>query len=225
MITISNLHKEFHTGSIITKVLKGIDLTIEEGSFVAIYGPSGSGKSTFIYQCAFLDTPTSGEIDIHGTKSSQLNEEQKTRFRLENFGFVFQDYAILPELSSVENVMLPLLMRGIPLAEARKQSIEMLDSMGLGDKHANLPKQLSGGQQQRVSIARAMAGNPKILFADEPTANLDSESSASVIESIEQLHKKGQTIILVTHEEEYTRIADRILTLKDGVIINDEKRT
>ena len=221
MIQITDLYKSFFSKDLETKVLKGISLEITEGSFVAIYGPSGSGKSTFMHQCALLDTPTSGEIHINGIQTSSLSESQKTSFRLRNFGFIFQDYAILPELSSVENTALPLLMAGYSRKEAFQKARDTLESLGLGERYKNLPSELSGGQQQRVSIARAIVGNPAILFADEPTANLDSESSEAVIEHLKEIHQDGQTIVLVTHEKEYANIADRILVLRDGMIEKD----
>jgi putative ABC transport system ATP-binding protein len=224
MITVKNLVKNYQNGPIITKVLHDIDLVVEEGEFLAIMGKSGAGKSTLLYQMSLLDVPTSGSIILDGTKTEEFSENQRTSFRLNRLGYVFQDYALLPELSAIENVMVPLLMRGLGKAKATKKATDALDALGLGHRHDNRPSQLSGGEQQRVSIARAVAQDPDILFADEPTANLDSASGMAVIEAMSKLHKKdGQTIVMVTHEPEYARYADRTIHLEDGKIVKEEK--
>ncbi len=219
MIEVKNLIKTFKTGEIETRVLKGIDLTIKKGEWVAIMGRSGAGKSTLMYQMSLLDDPTSGEVVIDGHRTSHMSEHEKIRMRLFKFGYVFQDYALLPELTALENVVLPLLMEKYSreLAESRAQGA--LTKVGLGHRFPNLPSQLSGGEQQRVSIARAIAETPEILFADEPTANLDRESSKTVMDIFGGLHKEGQTIIMVTHEEEYGKLADRVIQLDDGKIV------
>src|SRR5574343_16913 len=211
MIKTKNLTKTFTDGEKITKVLKGIDFEAKEGEFIAIIGRSGAGKSTFLYQISLLDEPTSGEIKIGGIDTHNLTQNEKTEFRLNELGYVFQDYALLPDLTALENVALPLLMQGKDTTESYKISAKSLERVGLGHRLNNLPSQLSGGEQQRVSISRAIAHNPKILFADEPTANLDNESSKRVMEIFKELHAQGQTIVMVTHEEEYTREADRII--------------
>ncbi len=216
MITASNITKTFKNGSVETQVLKGIDLTIAQGEFVAIMGKSGAGKSTLLYQLGLLDHPTTGEIIIDGTNTTSLSHADRTTFRLNELGYIFQDYALLPELTAIENVMVPLLMQGKSDEEARAISLASLDRIGLAHKENNLPNQLSGGEQQRVSIARAVAHNPKILFADEPTANLDSESGDAVLAIFKDLHDKGQTIVMVTHEPEYTVHCNRIITIADG---------
>jgi putative ABC transport system ATP-binding protein len=218
IITTKKLEKTFTDGDRITRVLRGIDLEIKEGEFVAVIGRSGAGKSTLLYQIGLLDEPTSGEIVINGTDTHKLSNDEKTQFRLDQLGYVFQDYALLPDLTAQENVAVPLLMQNKSRREAYRMADEALTKVGLGDKLNNLPAKLSGGQQQRVSIARAIAHNPRIIFADEPTANLDTESSLVVLGIFSDLHKKGQTIIMVTHEEEYTNAADRVLVMKDGVI-------
>lgn len=223
MIRTEKLVKSFGKGELELTVLKNISLEIKTGEFVAIIGPSGAGKSTLLYQLSLLDTPTSGEVYINEVKPSALSEAEKTNFRLHELGYVFQDYALLPELQAVENVALPMLMQGMIKADAFKKAEAALARVNLSDKTHNLPSQLSGGQQQRVSIARAIAHEPHILFADEPTANLDSTSAGPVIDSFIDLHKGGQTIVMVTHEEEYARKADRILSLKDGVLISDQR--
>lgn len=224
MIKTKNLKRTFKTGEIITPVLKGIDFSIAEGEFIAIMGRSGAGKSTFLYQLSLLDDPTSGEIVINGTRTDVMNRNEKTEFRLNTFGFVFQDYALLPEMTALENVALPLLMQNIDKATAYKKSTDALNMVRLGTHLNNLPSQLSGGEQQRVSIARAIAHQPKILFADEPTANLDNESSKVVMTIFKELHEKnGQTIIMVTHEEEYARWAEKIVQMDDGQIVGEIK--
>lgn len=219
MITVRNLVKTFQEGEVVTHVLKGINLTINTGEFVAIMGRSGAGKSTLLYQVSLLDHPSSGGVIIDEVEVTALSTTERTQYRLNNLGYVFQDYALIPELTAKENVALPLLMQGMPKEKAYKKALEVLASIGLADRANNLPSKLSGGQQQRVSIARAVAHDPKILFADEPTANLDSESGQMVMNLFQELHKKGQTIVMVTHEEEYGKLADRIVRLSDGQVV------
>lgn len=218
IITTKGLTKTFTDGDRETRVLKGIDMFIKKGEFVAIMGRSGAGKSTLLYQVGLLDNPTSGEITIDGVDIHNLTEEQRIGFRLNKLGYVFQDYALLPDLTARENVALPLLMQGIDRQKAYARADEVLDSVGLQGKYENTPPKLSGGQQQRVSIARALAHDPAILFADEPTANLDTESSMRVLKIFQEIHAKGQTIVMVTHEAEYARVADRVITMVDGMI-------
>lgn len=224
MIEAKGIQKIYSNGKVETNVLRGVDLTIGDGEFVAIMGKSGAGKSTLMYQLSLLDHPTSGDITIEGVETSKLSSNQRTAFRLHNLGYVFQDYALVPELTAMENVVIPLLMRGIEETKAKSMALSALERVGLGHRIDNLPTQLSGGEQQRVSIARAVAPDPKILFADEPTANLDNVSSAAVMEIFKELHADGQTIIMVTHEEEYTAYCDRIVVLSDGQIIKDGKK-
>lgn len=223
IIEAKNIHRKFGSGELITHVLKGIDIQIKDGEFVAIMGKSGAGKSTLMYQLSALDEPTDGEILIDETDIIGMKENERTAFRLNTLGYVFQDYALVPDLSARENVMMPLLMRGITWVEASKTADESLDNVGLKDKYLNLPGMLSGGEQQRVAIARAIAGKPKIIFADEPTANLDSISGKQIIDLLTCLHKdSGQTIVMVTHEPEYAKNCDRIINMEDGLIV-DEK--
>jgi putative ABC transport system ATP-binding protein len=223
MIEIKNLTKSFKDGETETKVLKGIDFRAETGEFIAIMGRSGAGKSTLLYQMSLLDEPSSGEVIIDGEDTSRLTIEEKTSFRLSELGYVFQDYALLPEMTALENVALPLLMQDIPEREAYQKAKEHLLLVGLEERLDNLPSQLSGGEQQRVSIARAIAHEPKILFADEPTANLDNESSRIILNILKELHAEGQTIIMVTHEPEFSKFAQRVVHLDDGKIISIEK--
>ncbi len=221
MIKSEKLVKKYGTGELELTVLKTVDFKVEDGEFVVIIGPSGAGKSTLLYQLSLLDQPTSGEVYIDGKPTTQLTEEEKSALRLKELGYVFQDYALLPELSALDNVALPILMQGDSKKEARLKARKALERVGLGDKLSNLPSQLSGGQQQRVSIARAVAHNPHILFADEPTANLDSASGRLVMETFLELHREGQTIIMVTHEPEFSELGQRIIELKDGAISSE----
>lgn len=223
MIEIKNLKKSFKDGESETEVLKGIDFKAETGEFIAIMGRSGAGKSTFLYQMSLLDNPTEGSILIDGKNVLAMTSDERTYFRLTNLGYVFQDYALLPEMTALENVALPLLMQDVAEKEAYQKATDSLVRVGLGKRLNNLPSKLSGGEQQRVSIARAIAHKPKILFADEPTANLDNESSRIVMEFFKELHKSGQTIIMVTHEPEYSRVAQRVIHLDDGRIVSIEK--
>lgn len=218
MIYIKNLTKTYTNGEIQTHVLKGIDLDIKKGEFIAIMGKSGAGKSTLLYQMSLLDIPTSGSIEVAGVDILELSEKQRTDFRLRKLGYIFQDYALVPELTAEENIAIPLFMQGMSTTKAYQQARHVMDSIGMVDKYTNKPNQLSGGEQQRVSIARAVVQEPEILFADEPTANLDSLSSDAVIEVLHELHQKGQTIVMVTHEPEYTKYCDRVIYLEDGLI-------
>lgn len=223
MIETKQLKKSFKNGDAITEVLKGIDFMAKEGEFIAIMGRSGAGKSTFLYQISLLDEPTSGEIIIDGHEAHSMSADEKMRFRLNTFGYVFQDYALLPELTAIENVVLPLLMQGTPSKLAHEKATVALERVGLAHRLNNLPSMMSGGEQQRVSIARAIGHEPKILFADEPTANLDNHSSRTVMEIFSELHKKGQTLIMVTHEPEYAEMAERLVHLDDGRIVSTVK--
>ncbi len=200
-----------------TKVLHEVSCRIAYGEFVAIMGRSGAGKSTLLYQLSLLDTPTKGDIVIDGVELTTMSDQDKINFRLHTLGYVFQDYSLLPELTAIENVMIPLLMQGMSHQDARTKAEKALTDVGLAHRVDNLPSQLSGGEQQRVSIARAIAHSPKIVFADEPTANLDVNSSHLVMEIFKKLNKEqGITIVMVTHEEEYGKMTDRIITLSDG---------
>lgn len=224
MIETRKLHKAFKNGPVVTEILKGIDFHVERGEFVAIMGRSGAGKSTFMYQMSLLDEPTSGEIIINGGHNAALmSNDEKTEFRLKRLGYVFQDYALIPELTALENVALPLLMQDIPQKKAYAQAEEALKKVGLATHMGQLPSQLSGGEQQRVSISRAIAHKPDILFADEPTANLDNESSKVIMNIFLELHKAGQTIVMVTHEPEYGKMAEKIVHLDDGRIMSITK--
>ncbi|MDJ1423059.1 MAG: ABC transporter ATP-binding protein [Candidatus Methanoperedens sp.] len=202
-------------GKVEVPALRGVDLTINRGEFVALMGSSGSGKSTLMNMIGLLDSPTSGKIAIDGIDVSSLNENQRADFRLRKIGFIFQFFSLLMELSSIENVILPMLM------DERRydRAASLLELVGIGDRAMHMPSELSGGQQQRVAIARALANEPAILLADEPTANLDTESSNQIVELFRHLNNRGQTIIMVTHEPELGERADRIVRLKDGKMV------
>lgn len=220
IIEVSGLVKTFFDGLVETKVLKGLDFEVKEGEFVAIMGRSGAGKSTFLYQVSLLDNPTEGLIHLEGIDTSKLSNDEKTNFRLMKLGYVFQDYSLIPELTASENIMVPLLMQGLSKETAQKRALDALKSVNLDHRLNNLPSELSGGEQQRVSIARAITHKPKILFADEPTANLDTFSSKHILEIFQRLNKEeGLTIVMVTHEEDYGKLADRIVRLSDGQIV------
>jgi putative ABC transport system ATP-binding protein len=222
-IETKNLERSFKSGDVVTHVLKGIDFKAEDGEFIAVMGRSGAGKSTFLYQISLLDEPTGGEVIIDGHNTHEMSQEERMRFRLRKFGYVFQDYALLPELTALENVALPLLMQGMGKRAAYAKATDALTRAGLDHRLGNLPSQLSGGEQQRVSIARAVAHDPAVLFADEPTANLDNESSKKIMEIFDDLHKKGQTLIMVTHEDVFARHAGRLVKIDDGRVVSNEK--
>lgn len=218
IIDVKNLIKSFPSGDTRLVVLKGLDLQVKDGEFLSITGRSGSGKSTLLYQLGLLDEPDSGSITIDGVDVSKLSPKAKTDFRLRELGYVFQDYALIPDLNAIENVIVPFLMQGMRKKEAEKLGGDALEKVGLGDRLNNLPGKLSGGEQQRVSIARAIAHGPKILFADEPTANLDADTAKTVLDTFLELNKQGQTIVMVTHEPEYAALTNRIVNLAEGII-------
>ncbi len=221
IIEVKNLKKTYEA-LVPVKVLKNINFEVKKGEFLALMGRSGSGKSTLLHQLGLLDTPSSGKIIIDGIDLMSLSEKQKSQFRLKKLGYVFQSYALLPELTALESVFLPLMLDNIPKKEYLKKAAKMLKKVGLGKKLNHLPQELSGGEQQRVAIARALVNDPLILFADEPTANLDSEASLTVIKLFRELNKEiGQTIIMVTHEPDDEQYVDRVIWLKDGIIKKD----
>lgn len=222
MIKAEHLTKIFKNGDSQIIAINDLSFEVPEGQFMAVTGKSGSGKSTLLYQLGLLDVPTKGKVIIDGVDHVPFSEKEKTMVRLNDLGYIFQDYAILPTLTAFENTVVPLLMQGYSKEEAREKAEKALKRIGLGDRMNNLPSQLSGGQQQRVAIARAIAHNPKVIFADEPTANLDSETSENVMEAFVELNKEGQTIVMVTHEPEYAALAHRVVIMEDGNIVSDE---
>jgi putative ABC transport system ATP-binding protein len=212
--------RTFKMGEVLVRALRGVNVKIRRGEFVAIMGPSGSGKTTLLNQLGLLDTPNSGKIIIDETDTSRMSDKKKGEFRLHNLGYVFQDYALLPELDASENVYISLMMQGKSKEEYESAAAEVLKAVGLGDRLHQLPSKMSGGQQQRVSIARALAHNPRVLFADEPCANLDSQTSKEVLDLFKKFNEeKGQTTVMVTHEDWHAAYADRVIRLKDGVVV------
>ncbi|MEQ1849008.1 MAG: ABC transporter ATP-binding protein [Candidatus Peribacteraceae bacterium] len=222
LIEIRKLGKVYSNDGVETPVLFDINLTIEKGEFVAIMGPSGSGKSTLMHILGFLDTPSSGEFIFQGKKTEALSEDDLARIRATRVSFVFQAFNLLPRTTVLENVMLPLLYHpAIPVADRQKRALEAIETVGLTSRKDFLSSQLSGGQKQRVAIARALVTDPDVIFADEPTGNLDSASGVAVMNALQALHEKGHTIILVTHERRTAEHAERIIHILDGKIDQD----
>jgi putative ABC transport system ATP-binding protein len=225
MIEITDLRKIYHMGNVEVKALDGVTLTIEKGEFLGIMGPSGSGKSTLLHMLGLLDIPTSGKILIDGMDISRFTDFEKTMFRLYKLGYVFQDYALVPDLTVMENVSLPAMLRTDRTEEqTKKDSFSILQRIGLCDRREHLPRELSGGQQQRVSVARAMVNKPDILFADEPCANLDTENSRMVLDLFHEINESmHQTIVMVSHEDWHKEYFHRIVRMRDGRIVSDGK--
>ena len=222
LIELKKIVKNYYNGDVVTKVLRDIDLSIEEGEFVAIMGPSGSGKSTLMHTIGFLDRPTFGEYFFDGQNTKDFTDDELANIRNNRIGFVFQSFNLLPRTSVIDNVMLPLIY-----SKSRKSHIhrakEALEAVGLENRLDYMSNQISGGQKQRVAIARALVCDPKVLFADEPTGNLDSKSGSNVMNILERLNKEGKTIILVTHDMNVALHANRIVTIRDGEITSDKK--
>jgi putative ABC transport system ATP-binding protein len=219
MIEVSDLKKIYFLGQVEVAALKGVSVRIDKGEFVGIMGPSGSGKSTLLHQLGLLDIPSCGHILIDGTDVSQLDDEERTRFRLLHLGYVFQDYALVSELNVMENVAIPAIMQGKPLPECYAAAKRVLEKVGLGKRLDHLVYELSGGEQQRVSIARALVNTPSIVFADEPCANLDTENSRTVLELFRAVNRElKQTIVMVSHEPWHMEYFDRIIFIQDGVL-------
>lgn len=219
IIELNNLTKTYQNGDVETLVLRGLNLTIDSGEFVALMGPSGSGKSTLMHILSFLDRPTSGAYIYRDRDVTGLTNDERAALRLSDIGFVFQAFHLLPKLTVLENVMLPLVYAGVSVSDRKLRAAEALDRVGLNERLDYLPNQLSGGQKQRVAIARALINNPSVIFADEPTGNLDSVSSDQVLNILGDLHKEGRTIVMVTHEQEAASFAKRIIRMKDGIVV------
>ena len=223
VIEIKEVSKLFGFGDAATIALDEVNFTVEKGEFIAIMGASGSGKSTLMNIIGLLDHPTHGVYMLNGRTASKLRVGQRAKQRRDNIGFIFQSFNLLPRLTAIENVALPLAYKGMTPVRRLKRAAEIMERVGLGDKEAFYPRQLSGGQIQRVAIARALVNNPSILIADEPTGNLDSLSSRVVMELLSEIHASGNTVLMVTHNPELTRYANRVIYMHDGAIIHDEK--
>jgi putative ABC transport system ATP-binding protein len=221
VIRIENVTKEYKMGEEIVRALRGVSLSIFRNEYVAIMGPSGSGKSTMMNLLGCLDTPTSGKYEFNGKDVATMEDDELAEIRNKEIGFVFQTFNLLPRSTALQNVELPLVYAGVPKEERRARALDALQSVGLGDRIHHKPNELSGGQRQRVAIARALVNNPAIILADEPTGNLDTKTSAEIMNIFETLYEQGNTIIVVTHEEDIARHARRIVRLRDGLIESD----
>ena len=221
MIDLQNISRLYGSGDIQVAALKDISLTIERNEFVAIMGTSGSGKSTLMNILGCLDSPTSGQYFLTGQQISAVKDQQLSKIRNENIGFIFQSFHLLPRLTALNNVTIPLRYTDVSQQQADQRGLDMLARVGLADRSHHKPFEMSGGQRQRVAIARALINDPSVIFADEPTGNLDSTTSAEIMDLLCQLHLSGQTIVMVTHEESIAAYAQRIIRMKDGNIIED----
>lgn len=221
LITITDLGRKYIIGAEVIHALKSVSLTINKGEFVALMGPSGSGKSTLMNLLGCLDTPTKGEYILNGINVSQMTDSELANVRNKEIGFVFQTFNLLPRSSAQDNVALPLIYAGIRRKERDERAIQALENVGLGNRVHHKPNELSGGQRQRVAVARALINNPSIILADEPTGNLDTKTSIEIMGLIEDIHAKGNTIIIVTHEEDIAQHAHRIVRMRDGLIEED----
>jgi putative ABC transport system ATP-binding protein len=221
MIDIYNMSKIYRIGDVEVKALDDVSLSIKQHEFVSIIGPSGSGKSTLMNMIGLLDVPTSGEYYLEGNEVSGLSDDQLAEIRNRKIGFIFQGFNLIQKLNAVENVELPLIYQGVPSRERYERSVEALKLVGLGERAYHKPTELSGGQQQRVAIARALVGNPSIILADEPTGNLDSKSGKEIMRMLKELNARGNTIVLITHDNDIAMQAERVVHIQDGQISED----
>lgn len=224
LLRLDTVSKLYQLGDTTIRALDKVSVEIDRGEFVAIMGPSGSGKSTFLHVASMLATPTSGSIYLKDLDVTEYNEVERAQLRNKEIGFIFQQFNLLAKTSTLDNVRLPLIYAGVSEQEQKRRALEMIEHVGLSDRVKNTPAQLSGGQQQRVAIARALINEPAVIFADEPTGNLDTKSGDDIMDLLVKLHKEGKTIIMVTHEEEIAAFADRLIMFRDGVIVSDTKR-
>jgi len=220
IIELKNVHKYYNLGDSVVKAVDGVDVTINHGDFVAIVGPSGSGKSTMMNMVGALDIATKGDIFLDEVNIEHLPESVLAQIRGKKIGFIFQTFNLVPTLTAIENVMLPMMFQRVPYNERRKRAKELLEEIGMGQRLNHLPNELSGGERQRVAICRALANDPEVILADEPTGNLDSKRGEEVVEMLKKFSREGKTIIMVTHDMEKARYADKIYRLKDGKIVN-----
>ncbi|NTS42814.1 ABC transporter ATP-binding protein [Flavisolibacter sp. BT320] len=221
VIHLQDIYKNYYLGNVVIEVLKGISLSIQRGEYVALMGPSGSGKSTLMNIIGCLDTPTSGTYTLNGQAVSGMSDDNLADVRNREIGFVFQQFHLLPRLTALENVALPLVYAGVPKKQRNARAAEVVGKVNLSDRSHHKPSELSGGQNQRVAIARALINNPSLILADEPTGNLDSKTSGEIMAIFDQIHAAGNTVILVTHEEDIAAHAHRIIRLKDGLVETD----
>ncbi len=222
VIEIEGIWKTYHPGDFAVHALRGVDFSVDDGSFVAVMGPSGSGKSTLMHILGCLDTPTSGTYHLGGQDVSTMTEQELARVRNRRIGFVFQGYNLLPRLSAWRNVALPLVYMGVSPNERRRRALDAIARVGLADRADHRPNELSGGQQQRVAIARAFVSNPSVILADEPTGNLDSIAATEILDFLRELNRGGRTLVLITHDREVASAAPRLVQIRDGQIASDE---
>lgn len=221
MITVHDVWKTYPLGDTCVQALRGVSVRIEPGEFALLLGPSGSGKSSLLHILGAMDRPTRGQLEFQGRDISRLSGREQTHLRLNRIGFIFQTFNLMPTLTALENVALPMRLAGVGRRERLERAQHLLHRVGLGDRGRHLPRQLSGGQRQRVAIARALANEPAVILADEPTGNLDSESGAQVIDILKELHREGRTILMVTHNAEFAPLADRLLRMRDGQLVHE----